>query len=275
VTAARVAHDVPSTAPAHEEHRHARDWSGLKRSPLVHHGLVVYVLAFLVFTGITIGLGLLVVHELGGIRHLDDDVARWFARHRTNTWDDLSWVGSGTAEAAVKIVTTAILSACFLWFWRRWNEIALLVGALVLEVSVFSIASFAVDRARPPVGQLDAIPPTGAFPSGHVAAAVAFYGAIAIIVCWHTRNRLGRGVAIAAVVVLPPIVGMSRMYRGMHHLSDVVVGAVIGAASLFVVHRIVLRPEDAVTAPPQQSSAAAITTRTSSSTTADDASSRS
>ena len=91
-----------------------------------------------------------------------------------------------------------------------------------------------VDRPRPPIPHLDKIPPTGAFPSGHSAAAVAFYGALAIIVCWHTRNRLVRTIAITVAVVLPFIVGASRMYRGMHRLSDVVVGLVVGLVSLWV-----------------------------------------
>ena len=98
----------------------------------------------------------------------------------------------------------------FLWRWRRWTEAALLAGALVLEVGIFTLSSFVVDRPRPPIPHLDPIPPTGAFPSGHSAAAVAFYGAIAIIVCWHTRNRIGRTLAIAAAFVVPLAVAPGR-----------------------------------------------------------------
>jgi undecaprenyl-diphosphatase len=110
---------------------------------------------------------------------------------------------------------------------------------LALEVTVFITASFVVDRGRPPISQLDSIPPTSSYPSGHTAAAVAFYGAIAIIVFWHTRNRVARSVAVAAAILLPVIVGSSRMYRGMHHLSDVAVGATIGLLSLLVTYAVV------------------------------------
>ncbi len=242
MNATPIAHQRVTQGVPDEGSTARRDWSGLKQSPFVQHGVLLYVLAYVVFTAIAVGVGLLIVHELGGLRAFDDDVARWFAGHRTATWTDVSWVGSGLAEATVKIAITAIVSACFLWFWRRWNEVVLLVGALILEVGVFTTTSFIVDRPRPPVTHLDSIPPTSSFPSGHVAAAVAFYGAIAIIVCWHTRHRWARGIAFAAVVLLPPIVGASRMYRGMHHLSDVLAGAVIGAASLYVMSRVVERP---------------------------------
>ena len=177
-------------------------------------------------TAAVTGLGLLIVNELGGVRSFDDRVARWLERHATSTWDDLTFGGSFVADADVKIPAAVILCALFAFFWRRWTEVALFAGALVLEVSVFTLSSFMVDRTRPPIPQLDKIPPTGAFPSGHSAAAVAFYGALAIIVCWHTRNRLVRTIAITAAFVIPVVVAASRMYRGMHHLSDVVVGLV-------------------------------------------------
>ena len=141
----------------------------------------------------------------------------------------------------VKIIATVVLSAAFLWRWRRWSEPALLAGALVLEVMVFVTSSFVVDRGRPPIPQLDSVPPTSSYPSGHTAAAVAFYGALAIIVFWHTRNRVARGVALLVAVLLPAIVGASRMYRGMHHLSDVVAGAVIGLVALGVTYAVVTR----------------------------------
>jgi membrane-associated phospholipid phosphatase len=38
---------------------------------------------------------------------------------------------------------------------------------------------------------------------------------------------------------VPVVVGLSRLYRGMHHLSDVVVGLVIGIVSLWVTWRVV------------------------------------
>ena len=241
VTDAHVLPEDVVTAPPAERDaaRTPGKWDGLRHAPISRRGLVMYLLAYVTFTLIAIGVGLLIVHELGGVRALDDRVARWFARNRTDTLDAVTWLGSGSAEAVVKISVTFVASLVFVWRWRRWSEPALLAGALVLEVMVFITSSFVVDRGRPPVSQLDSVPPTSSFPSGHTAAAVAFYGAIAIIVFWHTRNRIARGVALTAAILLPPIVGVSRMYRGMHHLSDVVVGAIIGLASLVVVYRIV------------------------------------
>jgi undecaprenyl-diphosphatase len=221
------------------EERDSRKW--WRVPPVDRRGLILWIVAYAVMTAVAIGVGLLVVHELGGVRAFDDRVARWLERRRTGSWDDATWVGSMIADADIKIALTVVLCAGFAWRWRRWAESALLAGALTLEVAVFTTSSFIVDRGRPPIPQLDPVPPTGAFPSGHSAAAAAFYGAIAIIVCWHTRNRLARGVAIAGAVVLPLVVGASRMYRGMHHFSDVLAGLVIGLIALWVTWLVVRR----------------------------------
>jgi len=72
------------------------------------------------------------------------------------------------------------------------------------------------------------------FPSGHVAAA-AVYGGIAMVVAWHTRSdRLRRGVFVT-VAVITVAVALGRLHRGMHHLSDVVAGAVLGVVCVAVV----------------------------------------
>lgn len=212
-----------------------------KVPPVDRRGLTIWIIGYVVMTVVAIGVGLLIVHELHDVRSLDVRVARWLFRHRTDGWDSVTWCGSMIADAYVKIPAAAILAVFFLWRWRRWSEPALLVGALVLEVAAFTTSSFVVDRGRPPIPRLDPVPPTGSFPSGHAAAAVAFYGAIAIIVFWHTHNRLGRTVAVIAAVVIPPVVGASRMYRGMHNLTDVIVGLLIGIISLWLTWLVVRR----------------------------------
>ena len=68
--------------------------------------------------------------------------------------------------------------------------------------------------------------------SGHTAAAIAVYCGIALLLTSRIANR-GARVAIWAVAVSIPIyVALARMYRGMHHPSDVLGGVVVGIAVL-------------------------------------------
>jgi undecaprenyl-diphosphatase len=108
---------------------------------------------------------------------------------------------------------------------------------LAFESIVFVAVSFVVDRVRPDIEQLDSIPPTGSFPSGHSAAAVVFYGTIALVVLRNVQNRFARLFATSAAFAIPLMVSGSRVYRGMHYFSDVLFGLILGGVSLWLVWR--------------------------------------
>jgi undecaprenyl-diphosphatase len=96
--------------------------------------------------------------------------------------------------------------------------------------------------ARPPVTHLGPeLPVTASFPSGHVAAAISLYGAVAILL-WHTTRRWLRWlVAAAGGVLLPAFVAASRLYRGVHFPTDVA-GSILLAVTWLAVAWWVVRP---------------------------------
>jgi undecaprenyl-diphosphatase len=143
-------------------------------------------------------------------------------------------------------VVTAVLAVVFLWPWRRWFEPVFLVVSLVIEATAFIVVTTVVGRDRPDVPRLDSSPVGSSFPSGHVAAAAA-YAAIAVVVFWHTRKRWARILVVLVSVLVPVIVALSRMYRGMHFLSDTIAGAVLGCAAVALTAVVLARsPEGAV-----------------------------
>ena len=113
---------------------------------------------------------------------------------------------------------------------------------LILEAMVFITTTFIVGRSRPPVPHLDGSPVGSSFPSGHVAAAVC-YAAIAIVVGSNCARRWVVATLWTLAIVVPIIVGLSRMYRGMHFMSDVVAGMILGAVSV-VVTLLILTPAE-------------------------------
>jgi membrane-associated phospholipid phosphatase len=92
-----------------------------------------------------------------------------------------------------------------------------------------------VHRPRPPVPELDVAPPTSSFPSGHTAAALALYGGIAILLLWIYGRRRATRVTAVVLFCIPVAVGLSRLYRGMHYPTDVLMGALMGGLWLLVV----------------------------------------
>ena len=125
---------------------------------------------------------------------------------------------------------------------HRWYEALVVAVALILEAMVFISTTLIVGRPRPSVPHLDGSPVGSSFPSGHVAAAVC-YATIAIVV---GRNGARRWVVVTLwtiAVASPIIVGLSRMYRGMHFMSDVVAGMILGVVSV-VVTLLILTPAE-------------------------------
>jgi undecaprenyl-diphosphatase len=223
----------------------ANRWSELRRSwPLAWRDLGTLAIAYAVITAVMVAAGALVVGPLdASIGAIDRRVARWFEDGRTPRLDDLSYWGSMLSETAVKIVLTAIAAAVMIAVWRRWNDALLVAVALILEACIFLTVTLIVGRQRPDVVRLDSSPVDSSFPSGHVAAAVV-YGAFAIIVARHTLKRWPRVLAVVVAAAVSAIVAWSRLYRGMHHLSDVLAGIVLGLVSIWATWRVMRRAEE-------------------------------
>ncbi len=197
---------------------------------------------YLLFSAVGVGIGTLIVHPLrhSWMQHVDESIERWLAGHRTSWLNSATFVGSELADTIVKITVTALVAIVMLAVWRRWLEPLTVALALVLEASVFITVTWIVGRPRPAVPRLEGSPVGSSFPSGHVAAAVT-YGAIVVVVFWRTRQHWARLLGVTVVALVAAIAGFSRMYRGMHHLSDVIAGAALGLTSVLATRAILLR----------------------------------
>ena len=201
-------------------------------------GLTVALIA------VTTGIGLLLIEtfEDSALLRADDRIARWFEDQRTSTLDTATLIGSWLSETLTKVVVTAIIAVLLLRRTRRWLEPLAIALPLIVEAIAFICTTTIVGRDRPAVVQLDESPVSSSFPSGHVAAAVA-YGAIAVVLIAEYRSRAVRIATISATIAIPIIVALARMYRGMHHLTDVVAGALLGVASVVGTLALVQRAE--------------------------------
>ena len=172
-----------------------------------------------------------------GIVRADERIARWFAAGRTATNDDLAMVGMSLADTFVKIGVTAVAAAVVLALWRSWRDVLMIVLPLILEASSFIVVTWLVGRPRPDVPRLEDSPVSSSWPSGHVAAAVV-YSAIVVVIWWRVDNRAVRAATVAVLIVVVVAVAWGRTYGGMHYLSDVIAGAVLGAVSVAAVWRL-------------------------------------
>ena len=167
--------------------------------------------------------------------HFDDTVRDFIAQHQNpglrNFMRNVSLFGDWPSHVVLGLLLLGIA-------WRRrsekWMRIFL---SMLLAIAIAGVAGTvikrAVPRARPSVksevrwGGPRFSTKYHAFPSGHVAASIAFFGVLIF-----ARRRVG-----LACLPIPILIGFSRMYIGAHYLSDVVCAAVLGIlCALLVTH---------------------------------------
>ena len=197
--------------------------------------------------GLTIALclvGFLIVDLLtpSALTRWENGVNQAAVDARTPLMDSLSAVDSRLSDTFTCIGLLIVMTFVLRWWLGRWRESLVLAAAIVGELVIFLVVTFVVHRDRPDVPKLDAAPPTSSFPSGHTAAAVAIYGCLAFIIWRRMRNRTLAGVIVAVCCAIPFAVGASRIYRGMHHPTDVLFGAIGGGLWLLVVVSTLLPP---------------------------------
>jgi undecaprenyl-diphosphatase len=204
------------------------------------------VIGWVFVLGAVVGLGELVVG--GGTNLLgDSSVPHWLAGHRTPTLDGVSdfWSQAGNTHAIMAVGLVA--GAMVLGLLRRWRPVLFLVVLMMGELGLFLVAARVIGRDRPDVPNLDGPLPTSAYPSGHVAATLCLYAGIALLVLPRT-TAWWRWLLLVPAVAMPVLVAVSRMYRGMHHPTDIV-GSLVLAVGWTAVAYLAIQPNADATRP--------------------------
>jgi membrane-associated phospholipid phosphatase len=225
---------APTLGVAHTEQSGRGLWSR-SALPLGGSDAVRLVIALVATIGVFAAIGFVLTDLLAPnvVTRFDADVAEQLASSRTQTMDDLAHWGAMLSSTPVKIAVTAVFAVGALALWRRWHEPVLLALTLIFEATAFIVITTIVSRPRPDVPRLEDSPVDSSFPSGHVAAATV-YGAFVVIVFWHTTSTWRRLGAVAAVATVVAVVAWARLYQGMHFVSDVGAGILLGLWSLAV-----------------------------------------
>ncbi len=150
-----------------------------------------------------------------------------FMQSLRTDWIDQIMVA--VSELGDATVVTATAFAAMLWFaWRRnWRAAAHALAAVVaasLFTLVFKLALHIPQPGAPSEGWN-----VFSFPSGHSVASAALYGFLAIVSVWEIGARWKLLVTTAAAVLIGTI-AFSRVYLGVHWLSDVLAGVAFGLA---------------------------------------------
>jgi membrane-associated phospholipid phosphatase len=179
-----------------------------------------------------------VVEELtagDGMALLDRPVTAFVVAHRSG---GLTAVMRVVSTAGGPLIVTIVAAATGLLAGvvrRSWGPV-LVAGVTLAGTGILTVVLKAVlGRPRPPLHDALAAADGYAFPSGHAATAAAAFGVLAYLIAAGLRWWAARVAVWAAAAMLTVLVGISRVYLGVHWTTDVLGGWAFGVLWLAVV----------------------------------------
>ena len=209
----------------------------MQRTPEVQRPLSSVSVLTIVSGALFLVLAAAVLATPRWIKPFDDIVGRLIVEIEGSPGDVLDM----TTLLGDRLIIWPITLGAILIVVRRCRSLAVLlavsaVSALFVEV----VVTFLIDRPRPgAVGFL------ASFPSGHVMAAVAWWGLVPAVAFVLTESSVLRRIALSVSSVIVTAVAMSRVSLGAHWATDVVAGVLLGVVLTATAYRIAIHTRTA------------------------------
>lgn len=173
----------------------------------------------------------LAVADGSGISGEDRPTLAWMIAHRssgaTELFRGVADVGGSGAMTGLALVVAAVL-----WFRRHRHEAVVLAVAVVGADVLVEVLKQVYRRPRPPIETRLAVETAYSLPSGHALASIVVLGMLAALAVMVPRRRAVGVTAVLAAVVVTGLIGLSRLYLGVHWFTDVLDGWLVGVVWL-------------------------------------------
>jgi len=160
-------------------------------------------------------------------------INRWASPNLTLLAHGLSFIGS-----VAVLFTLAALTAAGLWLGGRPRAALMLLLVMAAAAILNNVVKLAFARARPEAFFGD-LPDSFSFASGHALFSACYFGVIAGLVAAHVAKEWQRAVVWVLACSMIASIGLSRVYLGVHYLTDVIAGFALAALIVCIVRGIV------------------------------------
>ena len=163
------------------------------------------------------------------ITELDELVHSYILNIRTNSLTNILLIITNISSAYALIVISIILLASM-----KNKQIPLLISLnLICAYITNAIAKLIFLRPRPE--GINLIEESGfSYPSGHAMISMSFFGFIAYLLYKKQNNKITKSVLIILLILTIITIGFSRIYLGVHYLSDVIGGFLLSIIYLII-----------------------------------------
>jgi undecaprenyl-diphosphatase len=196
---------------------------------------LAFILGLLVAVGALAFFGWLAEEMLEGETRAFDDFVRSGVHHfaspgLTRTFELITRLGGPSVLAPLGVAAVAI------FLLRGWRRGAMLLGVAMAGAGVLEgTLKLAFHRARPAAFFDYPLPRSYSFPSGHALFAFCFFATVAALAAPRVKPPALRVLLWTAAIVIVLLIGVSRIYLGVHYPSDVAAGYSAGLLWVAVV----------------------------------------
>jgi undecaprenyl-diphosphatase len=198
----------------------------LERKVFTGLPLTIFAAVFLILLGTFLGITDSIVNSYPIVK-FDNTFAHSLYLIRTPAMAKVFYTITHVADQ-ITIGFLLVISLVYLYFKKELAYLySLILTFIGTEGSIFLIKIF-INRDRPGADIAYYLEGSKSFPSGHSAIAIAFFGFVVYYLMHHFEGRARKYGALFLGIVLIGLIGFSRLYLGVHYMSDVLGGFLLG-----------------------------------------------
>ncbi len=192
---------------------------------------------------ILLGIALPVLGFIEIADEVGEGEARWFDESlllALRTADPADPIGPPWVEASVMDITAlggfavlalvTLMAAGYLLVRRRWVDALMLLVATIGGTLISEGLKVGFNRPRPDLVAHIVETTSMSFPSGHAMLSAVTYLTLGALIARTQEQRQSRGYVIACAILITVLIGLTRIYLGVHWPTDVLAGWCLGAA---------------------------------------------
>ncbi|MQR94346.1 phosphatase PAP2 family protein [Fictibacillus phosphorivorans] len=166
------------------------------------------------------------------VKSFDFSLREWMLSLRTESLNNIVLAFTHVGDAKV-LAVLCLLGAIVLFIMKKWRNSLLLIGSILVSYGLNLLVKSLFQRERPQDFRL--LEEDGySFPSGNAMVGTTFYLFAAVLLYQRFQKRW----ILVVGVILPFLLGLSRVYVGVHYPSDILAGFALGIVTVIVLSKL-------------------------------------